>query len=85
MYYACGACHSLRLVQQQGLSRERWDELLAWMVEEQGMAELPAAERELVLDYLAEHYGPDDRRPPPTPGGAGFGAPLTAPPRAGGF
>lgn len=57
VYHICSACHSLRLVTQQGLSRERWDKTLRWMVEEQGMDELDVAERERVLDYLAEHFG----------------------------
>ena len=58
-YYACAACHSERLVAQQGLSRERWDHLLDWMVKEQGMSELDPEEREIILDYLSTHYGPD--------------------------
>jgi len=55
--YTCNACHSLAIVKQQGLSRETWDELLDWMVEEQGMAEPPADQRALMLDYLAAHFG----------------------------
>ena len=58
----CGACHSLRLVAQQGLSRSDWDELLDWMVEEQAMEELEAAERNLILDYLARHLSVEARR-----------------------
>lgn len=54
--YACSACHSLAIVKQQGLSRERWDELLEWMVEEQGMTVLNTEHRGLVLDFLAEHF-----------------------------
>lgn len=59
VYYACDACHSIRLVTQQRLSRERWDQLLDWMVAEQGMAELTAEERRVILEYLATHYGPN--------------------------
>lgn len=55
----CGACHSLRLVQQQGLSREHWAETLDWMIEEQGMPELEEGELKLILDYLATHYNED--------------------------
>jgi len=51
----CSACHSLKLVTQQGLSRRDWDELLVWMVDEQGMDELPPEDRKRVLDYLATH------------------------------
>jgi hypothetical protein len=57
VFYACGACHSTYMVQQQRLSRRVWDELLDWMVAKQGMAELEPAERALVLDYLERHFG----------------------------
>ena len=57
----CGACHSMRLVTQQGLSRSIWDEVLDYMVEEQEMAELEPEDRKLILDYLARFYGPDRR------------------------
>ena len=62
VYGLCSACHSLMIVKQQGLSRPDWDETLVWMVEEQGMPELDAETWDLVLDYLAEHYGPDRPR-----------------------
>lgn len=54
----CAACHSLRIVIQQRLPRDRWDYLLDWMVAEQGMPELDEETRQTVLDYLAEHLGP---------------------------
>ncbi|TQV80915.1 aldehyde dehydrogenase [Denitrobaculum tricleocarpae] len=57
--YLCGACHSLAIVKQQGLTRGDWDELIDWMVEEQGMAEPETSERDLILDYLAEHFNVD--------------------------
>lgn len=53
----CGACHSLRLVAQQGLKRDVWAELFIWMVEEQEMEEMPAEDSKLVLDYLSKHLG----------------------------
>ena len=58
-FVLCGACHSLKLVTQQGLSRSRWDETIDWMVEKQEMEPLGAEERGLIIDYLAEFYGPD--------------------------
>jgi cytochrome c len=58
VFYSCNACHSLMLVTQQGMSRDRWDETLDWMIEEQGMSEFSDdATRALVLDYLSQHYG----------------------------
>lgn len=57
--YLCSACHSLAIVKQQGLKRDDWDELLDWMVEEQGMDELEAADREIILDYLETNFNVD--------------------------
>jgi hypothetical protein len=59
------------MVVQQGMSRRRWDETLVWMVEKQGMPELPDDARETVLDYLAEHFGQEHR-----PGGRA-GSPMS--------
>lgn len=53
----CSVCHSLYMVTQQGLSRKRWDKMLDWMIEEQGMEELSANDRKAVLDYLSTYYG----------------------------
>ena len=58
-YYACAACHSIRLVVQQGMKRKDWDYLLDWMAEEQDMEPLDAETETLVLDYLAKHYNTD--------------------------
>jgi len=57
----CGACHSLRLVTQQGLDADRWDGLMEWMTEKQGMPRLDKDERERIVAYLAKFYGPDRR------------------------
>ena len=56
---ACTSCHSERIVAQQGLTREQWDELLDWMVEEQEMEPIKGDARTAILDYLGAHYGPD--------------------------
>ena len=54
----CTACHNFKLVAVQGLSREGWDSTLSWMTERHKMPEIEGADRELVLDYLAQHYPP---------------------------
>ena len=61
-YYACVACHSEMIVAQQGLTRDEWDKLFEWMVEEQGMQPLAADRRDIVLDYLSVHFNEDRRR-----------------------
>ncbi len=58
-YFSCVPCHSLRTVTNGGYSRRVWDELLDWMVEDQGMWELDPDEREIILDYLATYIGED--------------------------
>lgn len=59
VYYGCVACHSLRTVTNGGYSRQVWDELLDWMVADQGMMEPTDEERAVMLDYLATHIGED--------------------------
>ena len=65
-FYACTACHSEMIVAQQGLTRKGWEEMLDWMVEEQGMSALEEPDLSAVLDYLATNYG-EDRPNFPTP------------------
>ena len=62
VFALCDACHSIKLVTQQGLDRDGWDETLDYMTAEQGMPELEPGERKLILDYLAKNIGPDSRR-----------------------
>jgi cytochrome c len=47
------------IIVQQGKTRQHWDDLLVWMVEEQGMTPFEDAERDVILDYLAAHYNED--------------------------
>ena len=58
-YAYCTACHSERIVAQQGLTRTDWEELLEQMVEENGMNPIGEPDLGRVLDYLAANYGPD--------------------------
>ena len=53
----CTACHSGRLVAQNRADREGWQQMIRWMQETQGLWPLGDAEP-VILDYLAEHYGP---------------------------
>lgn len=70
VYFNCSACHSIQLVTQQNLSRERWDELMDWMVQENGMHPLSPWARTRIVNYLASHFGEDaedwDGLPPGT-------------------
>jgi hypothetical protein len=67
VFHLCTGCHSSRLIRNQALSRERWDETLTWMSERHGMPELQGKEREQVLDYLAAHLGPAGEAPKRSP------------------
>jgi hypothetical protein len=53
----CTACHSGRLVAQNRADRDGWLQMIRWMQETQGLWPLGEAEP-VILDYLAEHYGP---------------------------
>jgi len=54
----CTACHGYRLVSNQGMTRDRWDETMTWMTERHGMPDIQGADRGLILDYLAKHHPP---------------------------
>lgn len=62
VYFNCIACHSTAIIQQQRFSGRVWNEVLDWMVEEQGMHELDEQDRDLIIAYLVEHFGPDSPR-----------------------
>ncbi|MBY0532291.1 MAG: hypothetical protein K2P86_10010 [Xanthobacteraceae bacterium] len=57
-FYACAGCHAFRLVANQGLTRERWNETINYMTERHGMPKLEGKDRELILNYLAKTYPP---------------------------
>ena len=54
----CTACHGYRLVSNQGMTRDKWDETMTWMTERHGMPDIQGADRDLILDYLAAHHSP---------------------------
>jgi hypothetical protein len=66
----CSACHSMRVVGRQGMSRQRWDETLTWMTEKHSMPPLEGAERMTVLNYLEKAY------PQTAPGTGGWRSPF---------
>lgn len=59
VFYFCTACHSARIVRNQRMSRQRWDDTLTWMTERHGMAPLEGPDRQRFLDYLATALGED--------------------------
>ena len=54
----CTACHGYKLVSNQGMTRDRWNETMTWMTERHGMPDTQGADRHLILDYLATHHPP---------------------------
>lgn len=59
VFYTCSGCHSERIVAQQGLTRDGWDELIEWMVDEQGLGQPDDEDMNVILDYLAAYYNED--------------------------
>ena len=65
-FYVCIACHGSAIIQQQGMTREMWDQTLTWMTEKHGMPPPDAGERELIVEYLAAAF-PPRRKGKPNP------------------
>jgi len=63
----CAACHSGRIVSQQGMTRAQWDETLELMTARHKMPKIEGEERKLILDYLAAAFPPRQRRGAPNP------------------
>lgn len=55
MVIFCAPCHSLKLVAQQGLSRDAWEETIQWMYDEHEMEPMEPTDHKLVLDYLSKY------------------------------
>jgi hypothetical protein len=58
VFYGCTACHSSAVIRRSRLSHAQWDGLMDWMAERHGMTPLEGADRALVVNYLAQHFGP---------------------------
>lgn len=63
----CAACHSGRIVSQQGMTRAQWDETLELMTARHKMPKIEGEERKLILDYLAQAFPARQRRGTPNP------------------
>jgi len=61
-FYFCTACHSFKIVAQQGMSRERWNETFDVMVARHKMVDVKGEPREKMLDYLTAAF-PERRAP----------------------
>jgi hypothetical protein len=68
-FYGCTACHGFKIVAQQGMSRQRWDDTVDFMIRQHKMPAPSAQEREKILDYLARAFPeqPATRRSLPNP------------------
>lgn len=56
----CTACHSARLVTQNRMTREGWEQTIRWMQKTQNLWDLGENEK-IILDYLAAHYAPEKK------------------------
>lgn len=70
-FYACVACHDMQVVTRQGMSRPMWEDTITLMIERHGMFDLDPEEREIIVNYLTEHFPATQR-----PGRGGFVNPF---------
>ena len=61
-FYFCTACHGFKIVAQQGMSRDRWNETFDIMVKRHSMIDVQGEQREQMLDYLTAAF-PERRAP----------------------
>ncbi|MBA4171556.1 MAG: hypothetical protein C0511_02610 [Hyphomicrobium sp.] len=55
-FYFCTACHSFKLVAQQRLNRDQWNETLDWMQEKHALPKTEGEGRNELLDYLSTAF-----------------------------
>ena len=56
----CVACHSAALIVSNRMSRQRWDDAITEMQEEDGLWPFSDEDRSAILDYLEATQGPTD-------------------------
>ncbi len=54
----CTACHSARLITQQGGSAAHWLKLIRWMQATQNLWQFQPQVEQKIIAYLARHYPP---------------------------
>ena len=57
----CASCHSAKLVTQNRMDRDGWQETIRLMQAEHGLWDLGGAEP-VIIEYLDLHYSPDESR-----------------------
>lgn len=55
----CSVCHSFKLVENQRLDRATWEWVMDDMVNEFGAAWITEKDQKRIIDYLVDHYGPE--------------------------
>ena len=61
-FYFCTACHGFKIIAQQGMSRERWNDTIDFMVSRHNMVDVQGEQRDQILDYLSTAF-PERRAP----------------------
>jgi len=56
----CTGCHSSKLVIQNRMNAERWNETIKWMQETQNLADL-GKNQEIIVNYLVTNYPPIEK------------------------
>ncbi len=59
----CLACHSAKLILQNRMTRQRWDEKISWMQKTQNLWPLSKEVRSKILDYLETVQGVQNSLP----------------------
>lgn len=54
----CVACHNTAIIRRSHFNRDQWDGLMDWMTERHAMNPLEGELRRVIVDYLAQHFGP---------------------------
>ena len=56
----CTNCHSAKLVTQNRMTEERWNETIKWMQKKQGLWEL-GDDQKIIVDDLGKNYPPQKK------------------------